>query len=361
MKQLFLITIGLFILILTIPAQQGQGHGMQRIIEKRLDKKATETTGPIPDYSQLYYWAASPYKHNCSDSIPLFLQNEVRDSSADVFFIHPTTFIGHMGTAAWNADLSDTAVNRQTDLRPILYQATVFNGSCRIFAPRYRQANLKAFFVFNTSSAQQAFDTAYFDVKHAFQYYLDHYNHGRPIIIASHSQGSLHAIRLLQEFFDGKQLQKQLVCAYIVGYRIAKDAFKHIPLGDSPTTTGCVVGWRSFRKETITRLVREEKGDALCVNPITWTTSSQWASQDLNTGTVGLDFNKLHTHFAGAGIDSTTRVLWVTFSGELGDNVEKRKNLHIVDYNLFWMNIRENVKQRIEAYQQTRSTSSFNP
>jgi hypothetical protein len=45
-------------------------------------------------------------------------------------------------------------------------------------------------------------------VKTAFLYYLQHYNNGRPIIIASHSQGATHGKRLLKEFFDGKELQK---------------------------------------------------------------------------------------------------------------------------------------------------------
>ena len=53
------------------------------------------------------------------------------------------------------------------------------------------------------------------DVKAAFQYYLEHYNNGRPIIIASHSQGTTHAKRLLKEFFDGTALQHQLVAAYL--------------------------------------------------------------------------------------------------------------------------------------------------
>ena len=33
--------------------------------------------------------------------------------------------------------------------------------------------------------------------KAAFQYYLEHYNNGRPFIIASHSQGTYHAKRLI--------------------------------------------------------------------------------------------------------------------------------------------------------------------
>src|SRR5689334_8718437 len=45
-----------------------------------------------PDYSNLDYWAAHPWKHDLSDSIPLPLKNEIQDSVVDVFFLHPTTF-----------------------------------------------------------------------------------------------------------------------------------------------------------------------------------------------------------------------------------------------------------------------------
>ncbi|MEI8114731.1 MAG: DUF3089 domain-containing protein, partial [Bacteroidia bacterium] len=175
------------------------------------NSEAGPNTGPAPDYSDLKYWAASPFKEDNSDVIPAFLKDEVRDTRADVFFIHPTSYFGEEKTSPWNADLRDTVVNNNTDNLSILFQTTVFNGSCRVFAPRYRQGNMEAFYVFDTPQAKAAFELAYQDLKTAFKYYLKHYNKKRPIIIASHSQGSLHAIRLLQEFFDGKPLQKQLV------------------------------------------------------------------------------------------------------------------------------------------------------
>ena len=45
-----------------------------------------------PDYSNLDYWAAHPWKKDPSDSIPTPLKDEIRDSIADVFFLHPTIF-----------------------------------------------------------------------------------------------------------------------------------------------------------------------------------------------------------------------------------------------------------------------------
>ena len=308
-----------------------------------------KNTGPAPDYSDLQYWAASPFKDDTSDKIPDFLKNEVRDTRADVFFIHPTSYFGEKKGSPWNADLRDTAVNNNTDNLSIRLQTTVFNGSCRVFAPRYRQGNMEAFYVFNTPEAKAAFDLAYQDVKKAFQYYLEHDNKKRPIIIASHSQGSLHAIRLLQEFFDGKPLQKRLVCAYIIGYQIKKDAFKKLPIGERANQTGCFVGWRTYAKGEIPKGAAAENGNAVCVNPLTWTTTGEWASPELHLGIMN-NFETIVPHTVGAGIEPNTKILWIDTAEVLDAKKKNMTNYHVWDYNLFWMNIRQNVKDRIDAY-----------
>ena len=163
-----------------------------------------ETPTP-PNYSDLQFWAASPHKTDASDQVPLFLKDEKRELLADVFFIHPTIYDNDSDTASWNAWLNDEKVNTETDNTTILLQASVFNGSCRVYAPFYRQANMEVFYNMGTPKATEAFDLAYSDVKSAFQYYLKNENNGRPIVIAGHSQGALHAIRLLQEFFGTRQ------------------------------------------------------------------------------------------------------------------------------------------------------------
>ena len=344
--------LALFLLLtvfLASSAAAHQGRLVKKTIEKKLAGEVAENTGPVPDYSQLRFWDASPFKIDESDSIPDFLKGEHRDQRADVFFIHPTSFFGDAKTVAWNADLTDTTVNHETDSRSILLQATVFNGSCRIFAPRYRQANMKTFYVIKSPEAKKAFDLAYSDIRKAFIYFLKHYNKKRPIIIASHSQGSLHAIRLLQEFFDGKPLQKRLVCAYVLGYQIKKDAFKKIPVGERPDQTGCFVGWRSYEKGVFPKGIAAENGNSVCVNPLTWNTSETWASSDLHLGIMN-GFRTIVPHTVSAGIEPSTKILWVDTDILRDEKKMKIKNLHIYDYNLFWMNIRKNIKQRIDAY-----------
>ena len=107
--------------------------------------------------------------------------------------------------------------------------ASVFNSTCRIFAPRYRQATLSSFLDVDTESGRRAMDGAYADVRAAFQHYLSFQNQGRPFLIASHSQGGWHAIRLLQEFVEAKPLAEKFVAAYCLGSWLPEAMF----LGES--------------------------------------------------------------------------------------------------------------------------------
>ncbi len=343
-----------------------QGGFLRNAIEYKLDKEAAPNTGLAPDYADLFYWAASPHKHDMSDSIPAGVKGEVRTQDADVFFIHPTSYIGtdndilngdfnsrdwlnKLAPLAWNADLTDSAINNRTDTRTILNQATAFNGSCRVFAPRYRQANIKAFFIPESASAQQAFDLAYGDIKQAFEYYLNSENNGRPVVIASHSQGTLHAIRLLQEFFDGKPLQSRLVCAYLIGHHIPVDVFKYIHLSVTANDVGGFVGWRSYQKGEIPPNIKLENGNSLCINPLTWSDATKEASANSSSGML---FNStiIKSEQLKAQIEPSSKILWVTLPSMGNTNIKWAKNLHIFDYNLFWMDIRNDVKVRVEAF-----------
>jgi len=346
-KKQILIAVALTVFGVASFAQGGKPSAKSPL--KCKNYEAGPNTGPAPDYSKQEFWAASPFKDDNSDGIPAFLNGEIRDTRADVFFIHPTSYFGEEKTSPWNADLRDTTVNNNTDNLSILLQATVFNASCRVFAPRYRQGNMEAFYVFDTPEARSAFDLAYQDVREAFQFYLKHYNKKRPLIIASHSQGSLHAIRLLQEFFDGKPLAKQLVCTYVVGYQIKKDAFRKLPVGERADQTGCFVGWRSYTKGEMPDRIKGEQGNSVCVNPLTWTTSNAWASESNHLGFM-FGFEKTAAHAVACGIEPNTKVLWV--ETPIVPNGQKKlpSDLHRYDYNLFWMNIRQNVKQRIDAW-----------
>ena len=306
---------------------------------------ARDRTDSFPDYNDLYYWAAHPWKKDPSDSLPSALRSQLRDSIADVFFIYPTTYTAER--VGWNAYISDPFINAKTDYSSILYQASVFNQHARVFSPRYRQAHISAFFSDNEFT-RAAFDTAYTDVRNAFLFYMEHYNNNRPVIIAGHSQGGKLAEILLREFFDNKPLQGQLVAAYIVGWPIPQNLFDSIAVCSNPSQTGCFCGWRTFRKEYIPPYIELEKTTSYVTNPISWTLSSEFVSKKDNKGSVLRDFSKIIPHTAGAEIHDG--VLWVDKPKFPGSAFFNTRNYHIADINLFYINLRENVEERIYSY-----------
>ena len=307
---------------------------------KSIDKK--------PDYGDLSYWAAHPWKKDPADSVPKPLRADyLQDSSADVFFIHPTT-LTNKNDARWNADIDDATINAKTDYSTILYQASVFNASCRVFAPRYRQAHIRAFFVPSSISAQY-FDIAYEDIKAAFIYYLVHYNNGRPIIIASHSQGTKHAGRLLKEFFENKPLQNKLVCAYIIGLPVADNYFTVLKPCKDALSTGCYVAWRTFKNGyTEPNFVAKETFNCVVTNPLSWNSDTIFFSSTNNKGGVLLKFNKIIPRVVSARIHHN--VLWSSKPNVFGKILFTKKNYHVGDINLFYINIRDNVAARVAAF-----------
>lgn len=302
----------------------------------------------LPDYSDLNYWAASPFKYDASDNVPKDIIDNSKDSLADVFFIYPTSYTDRKMPDGWNADIDDEKINEKTDNGAILYQASVFNKYCRVFAPRYRQASLVAFYTSDKKAAETALNLAYEDVKNAFEYYLENYNHRRPIIIASHSQGTWHAGKLLKEFFEGKPLQKQLICAYIIGLPVFENYFSELKPCEDSAATGCFVSWRTFEEGYKAPYIQKEKLKAFVVNPLTWTMDTTRAPADLDKGGVLRNFNKVIPGLVHAQIHGN--VLWVNKPKFFGSIFLRTKNYHIADYNLFYENIRENVGTRINAF-----------
>ena len=315
-------------------------------------------TVTVPDYSTLGSWAAHPDKKDLSDSIPAPLIAEERNTQADVFFIHPTTFLKNKKHAAqWNARISDPELNAKTDYSTILYQASVFNGSGRVYAPRYRQAHIASFFSNDTSSAHLALRTAYTDIKNAFQYYLDNENKGRPVIIAAHSQGTLHAARLLKEFFENKSLSAQLVVAYLWGMPLPPGYFNTLVLCNDSAQTGCYAGWRLFKKGYIPQWIHKETFTSLAVNPISWKSDSVYMSRKKHKGAVLFQFNKIYKKTQGAGIHKG--VVWIDRPRFAFSFLYTRRNYHAGDINLFYLDIRENIRERIKSYFFKRSESEI--
>lgn len=230
-----------------------------------------------PDYADRAAWLALPGGAGLErSSSPLTPALPEAQAQADVFFIHPTTLKGSkVLNAPWNVSDADAPLNPAV----LLNQASVFNACCRIYAPRYRQASLGGL------NNDAALDLAYTDVARAFRHFAAHANHGRPIIIASHSQGTNHAIRLLQEEVLGTPLHKRLVAAYLIGGYVPADfGALGLPACDGASQTGCVLSYNASQSgRNGARLLidkksywwrgavrKQDQAPTLCVNPLTW-------------------------------------------------------------------------------------------
>lgn len=310
--------------------------------------------GPVspdgrPNYAEMASWAAHPAKWDPSDSIPKPLRAETRDTQVDVFYIHPTTHTDKETAGQINGDLNDAYLNAKTDYSAILYQASVFNASARVFAPRYRQGHIQQFYAIDTMRSRQAFELAYSDIRAAFQYYLEHENNNRPIIIAGHSQGGLMCGLLLKEFFDGKPLQSKLVAAYVIGWPVRADQFTAIPLCTTPTQTGCYCSWRTFKEGYTPPYKAKENGISIGVtNPLSWTNDNLFVSREQNLGSVLYKYNKIYKKTTDARIDGG--YLFTKKPQFPGSFLYRTSNYHAGDINLYYLNLRENVRVRINSY-----------
>ena len=293
------------------------------------------------DYSSPENWAVLP--GNYPDNLKKYSVQNPQDS-IDVFYVYPTFLISDKDTR-WNVPIEDSIQKNKVLNIAVSFQASAWGNSGSLYVPYYRQAHIRSYKNLENSGTA-ALLMAYSDVKAAFEYYLKHYNHGRGIILAGHSQGSTHISYLLKDFFDRKPLQKQLVAAYIPGVGLDRDQYKTIPFMEHPDQIGGFVTWNTFKKKFDKKKYKWFKGKVV-INPVTWDTTS-FAKRELHKGFLysngKMYKNSFDTHTADGVIWISTphfpyRYLTLTM-----------QNYHSGDVNLFWEDIRENSLLRIKSY-----------
>ena len=198
-----------------------------------------------PDYSKPYYWAVLPcqYPEDLKE-----ITGDYVEKSADVFFVYPT-LLTDKKDSLWNADINRKDLREDVITRSVKFQASAFVKAGNLYVPFYRQSHYKIYVPPYNKQEEDSRMIAYQDVKAAFQYYLAHYNQGRPIILASHSQGSIMTAMLLKDFFDGTPLQEQLVAAYIPGVKIQDKEFEQLKKMDTPLATGGYLSWNTYKRK----------------------------------------------------------------------------------------------------------------
>ncbi len=341
------------------------------------------------DYSKPSSWAALPTVEEHTDYIPAGTAKPPSQGRlpADVFYVHPTTWFDKK---IWNDNFTSSKSKEILEEITLANQASVFNACCNVYAPRYRQSSISAFFGV-LEETEASLDIAYQDVEQAFQYFIDNQNEGRPFIVASHSQGSLHAMRLLGKIDADPALRERLVVAYVPGFKLPMSyyerVYKNLKPCTAPEQLGCVASWDTYTLDA--KVAPDEPlvhwfdgklervpSDAprQCTNPITWSMDGERSPLEAHLGAVEMQndgepisFIKILMSDDPLGVNITglkaprTKMLQAQcVEGVLRvpdveefDYTEHETapgNYHLLDYELFYMDIRANALARTTAW-----------
>jgi hypothetical protein len=242
--------------------------------------------------------------------------------------------------------------------------ATAFAPVANIYAPYYRQVD--ALVQKSMTPADQVKTVAGIpttDAIAAFEYYIEHYNDGRPFILAGHSQGSSVLSHLLSVYMKAHpQVYKRMVAAYVIGYPITQTYLNQNPFlkfAQGPDDTGVIISYNT-EAPTIggTNPVMLSAQHALVINPITWTRTEEPATAQQNLGSWLPDpttgkFVKVMA-YASAQIDTATGVLICSSANaaELapGNLLLPEGVYHSYDYPFYYFNIRANAADRVNHF-----------
>ncbi|WP_379547503.1 DUF3089 domain-containing protein [Qipengyuania sp. DSG2-2] len=285
-----------------------------------------------------------------------------------VFFVHPTSYIpvNFTDEVNWNAALGD----EQAELRARLFLrglASAFNRADEIWAPKYRQAAVGAFLT-DKPEAQKAIDAAYRDVEQAFAYFLESVDDDKPIVLAGHSQGSLHILNLLRQKVAGTAVEARIAAVYAVGWPISVESdlpALPFPACAAAGQSGCISTWNSFADDNDASMALgyyadglgfngQPRGDGpiLCVNPITGAVNDGApASANLGTLVPEEDFSSASLIAGAVPARCDDRgLLLIGSPPDMGEAVLPGNNYHVYDIPLFWRNVQEDVVARVNAW-----------
>ncbi|MEO8539572.1 MAG: DUF3089 domain-containing protein [bacterium] len=251
---------------------------------------AFDASTPVPgtvsvDYSTDAHWICRPEKQgtpcdgsldqavlSSDGSVKLVKAGVAANPPIDCFYVYPTVSTD----PGVNSDLDPGIAETST----VVAQAAPFGQVCRLFVPVYRQLTVTALTT-GRFSDPTGVATAYGDVVAAWEYYLQHDNHGRGFVLIGHSQGAMVLKRLIAEHIDGDaRVRSHLVSAILAGTAVSvpsgKDVggdFANIPACRTTTQTGCVVTYSTFNAVSpppplsLFGRVAGLNNQVVCVNP----------------------------------------------------------------------------------------------
>jgi hypothetical protein len=285
--------------------------------------------------------------------------------NVDIFFIYPTAWRAKEGQYPV-AKIDNTEMRHWADFY-LKTEGSAFETVGNIYAPYYRQ--LDALFVFEaTKKGGTDLALKYFggipktDIFAAFDYYIKHYNKGKPFILVGHSQGSAMTLLLLIQYMkENPDVYKRMIAAYPIGIPITKQIYAanpHLKPAKGALDTGVIISY-NVESPKVDGQNFLSNPDSVLINPLSWKTTDELVPATKNLGSLIIEGEKYKKveGFADAQINNVRGVIICTtanpeqFSSQGASRVYFPLGiLHQNDIPLYYYNLRQNAQSRTEQY-----------
>lgn len=261
-------------------------------------------------------------------------------TQADIFYVTPTCvwdWHNEDGILCHYADVAN--VGQREAMRPSLELAdAIFGGKASFYAPYYRQITLESWMEGETV-VEERFPLAMSDVLAAFDYYMKHFNKGRPFVLAGFSQGAKAVVELLKVMDN--EAYGRMIAAYVIGYKVSEQDMKydHIRPAKDSVDVGVVICYNSV--ENVEAMASVLSPSAVCINPLNWMNDTVTAY--LND-TVMVKKDTLHQVLLVNGFSSSD-----LFLPQLAD-LFVQGNYHLYELTFYQNSLSHNVEQRIQTF-----------
>ncbi len=339
----------------------------------------------------------TPTDYSKKDNWLMLPENPTKE--VDTFFVYPTIITDTSEDAQPIVDI-DNPIMQIGAYDTYVKNATAFEESTNVYAPLYRQSNMAAAAYYRGQDLEDFHKQEQrTDIYAALDYYFEHYNQGRPFILAGHSQGSIMLKIALEEYFRlHPEYYDRMVAAYLVGFSVTKEdleKYPHLKFAQGADDTGVIVSWNTEGpgNKDADNIVVEE--GAISINPITWTLSDthvpaeecpgsrtddmagaiemevlraeynidklmkeETTLEELIAKVIHQSFTEKHPGIADAQVDpergvvicTTKPVEFMQVTDWSMPDIFGPESYHSADYALYYFSIVDNVKTRIDSY-----------
>ncbi len=297
------------------------------------------------DYAVAAHWMAVPAATN---------------QRVDVFYLYPTAWT-NSGPVPEYCAIDDPQMLSNAPAA-FARQATVFEPLANLYAPFYRQANLTP----NDPVYVAGIPTT--DATAAFDYYIRHFNNGRPFILAGHSQGANALAYLLSGYVKtNAALCARMIAAYVIGYPVTAEYLAnnpHLKFAASSNDTGVIISYNTQAPNVAPAANPILWGlTGIVINPILWTRDTTLATTNQGCGSFMPNASGVCERvpqYADARVNITNGVLICSTAdtNALGriTALAGAGIFHSFDYPFYYYNLRSNAAERARIFLNRYST-----